>query len=153
MARGIVESGPKGAGARLMVEALRQGNHLEVAAAIGGLTRDEVYRWMKRGLSDPDGECGEFARGVRAAMAEAEARSVQVIAAAAELDWKAAAWMLERRAPSRWGKPSQETVNLASERQRMLERLQGALSEQEYMKVLEVMAGPKLVGDGTGEGE
>jgi hypothetical protein len=35
----------------------------------------------------------------------------------------------------------------------MLERLQGALTEQEYMKVLEVMAGPKLVGDGGSEGE
>lgn len=147
MAKGIVQSGPRGAGARLMVEALRQGNHIEVAAALGGLTRDDVYRWMKRGLAAPDSDYGDFAREVRAAMAESEARSVQVIAQAAETDWKAAAWMLERRAPARWGRPQQETVNLADERRRMLERLQQQLPEQEYMRVLEVMAGPKEVGD------
>jgi len=150
MARTLVESGPRGAGARLMVEALRQGNHLEVAAALGGLSREDVYKWMKRGLAEPEGDYGQFAKDVKAAMAEAEVRSVQVIAEAAERDWKAAAWMLERRAPNRWGRPSQESVDLTAERQRMLERLQGSLTEQEYLKVLEVMAGPKELGSGDG---
>jgi len=150
MARTVVESGPRGAGARLMVDALRQGNHLEVAAALGGLSREDVYKWMKRGLAEPEGDYGQFAKDVKAAMAEAEVRSVQVIAEAAERDWKAAAWMLERRAPARWGRPSQESVDLTAERQRMLERLQGSLTEQEYLKVLEVMAGPKELGSGDG---
>jgi hypothetical protein len=66
----------------------------------------------------------EFSDAVERAVAEAEARDVALIARAAEKNWQAAAWRLERRAPARWGRREQidlkHEVTTASEARRRL---------------------------------
>jgi hypothetical protein len=46
----------------------------------------------------------EFSNAVEKAMAEAEVAGVNAIVVAAARHWQAAAWMLERKHPERWGR-------------------------------------------------
>jgi hypothetical protein len=87
------------------LEAVGEGNYIETAAKLAGITKQSVYEWMKRG------ETGEqpfalFADAVKEAEARAEAHMVRLQRKAAELPqyWAAAATHLERRHPERWGK-------------------------------------------------
>jgi transposase len=80
-----------------------QGYIREVAAQAWGIAATTVYRWMKRG--EPDRPFGEFCTALKRADAEAEIACLRTIKAAANAgDWKAAAWMLERRYPEKWGR-------------------------------------------------
>ncbi len=84
--------------------ALRAGNFLETAAAYAGIDSDTIRRWAKAGARGKDAELASFAREIDQARAAAEVRDVAIIAKAAESEWTAAAWRLERRAPERWGR-------------------------------------------------
>jgi hypothetical protein len=92
-----------------IVQLLRAGNYVETAVAAAGVGRATFYEWLGRG--DPDGTVGAdepfraFRERVDHARAEGEARNVALIANAAATSWHAAAWMLERQYPDRWGKP------------------------------------------------
>ena len=60
---------------------------------------------MKRGERQPDGPYGEFCRALKRADLEAELACLRQIKEAAQNgDWRAAAWMLERRYPEKWGR-------------------------------------------------
>lgn len=92
-----------------LVNLLNLGNYLEVALAAAGVARSTFYGWIERG--DPecdavgDASFREFRECIEKARAEGEARNVTLVAAAAAVDWKAAAWMLERQFPDRWARP------------------------------------------------
>jgi hypothetical protein len=79
-----------------ILDAIRAGNHIQTAALAAGVGRSTFYEWLER---FPD-----FADAVKSARAEAETRYVAVIEKAAATSWQAAAWWLERSAPSRWGR-------------------------------------------------
>jgi len=52
-------------------------------------------------------ECGiyrEFREAVKRAEAEAEAEGVAIINTAGRKEWQARAWLLERKAPYKWGR-------------------------------------------------
>ncbi len=86
-------------------EYVAQGHSREIAAQACGIAATTVYRWMKRGETEPDGPFGEFCMALKRADAEAEIACLRRIKAAAEAgDWRAAAWMLERRYPEKWGR-------------------------------------------------
>ena len=86
-------------------EYVAQGHSREIAAQACGITATTVYRWMKRGETEPDGPFGEFCMALKRADAEAEIASLRIISAAAESGvWQAAAWKLERRYPKKWGR-------------------------------------------------
>ena len=99
-----------------IVEAVRAGNFIETAAAFAGLSKQTLYNWLKEGMRERDRrENGEepnrtkdmyvkFSIDIEQAMAEAEMRDVEIITKAAEQQWQAAAWRLERKFPDRWGK-------------------------------------------------
>jgi transposase len=72
------------------------------AAAAVGVGERSVTRWLRDGLRERVIE----ARAASPETAEAlsEARLVVLIARAAVHDWKAAAWLLERRYPERWAR-------------------------------------------------
>jgi transposase len=64
-----------------------------------------VYRWTKRGEKQASGLFREFCMALREADAVAELRCIRRLnQAACDGDWRAAAWMLERRFPERWGR-------------------------------------------------
>lgn len=94
-----------------LLQALRAGSHVESAAQLAGIAARTFHRWMERG--DPtrkdarDARYRRFREQVEQARAEAETRNVAIVAQAAQTDWKAAAWLLERTYPERWARASQ----------------------------------------------
>ena len=84
-------------------QAIRAGNYIETAAAYAGVSKDTLYAWLKRGASVRSGPYRHFSDAVSAALATAEVSAVAAVAKGAGKDWRAAAWMLERTRPERFG--------------------------------------------------
>ena len=98
-----------------IVLAVRKGNYVETAAEAVGITATTFYRWMERGEADVENDVqsvfSEFCEAIKRAKAESEAIDLDLIAdAAGKGNWQAAAWRLERRFPTKWGK--QEKLQL-----------------------------------------
>ena len=92
-----------------IVLAVRKGNYVETASEAAGITAATFYNWMERG--EADAEAGkqtiyfDFFEAIKRAKAESEQIDLDHIAdAAGKGNWQAAAWRLERRFPSKWGK-------------------------------------------------
>jgi hypothetical protein len=91
-----------------LVSLLRAGNYIEVAVRACKISKQTFYVWMRRGASDEivDAPYRELRELCETARAEGEARNVAHIATAARESWQAAAWLLERQHPDRWGRVS-----------------------------------------------
>ena len=87
-----------------IVQAVAAGNYLETAAAFAGVHRFTLHRWLKIGANAKSGKHRQFCDAVQEAMAKAEIRDVAIIGQAAQKQWQAAAWRLERKFPERWGR-------------------------------------------------
>ncbi len=100
-----------------IVDAIKAGNYIETAAAYAGIHKSTLYDWLKRGEREKQRVAGTkkkiakkeeafviFSDAVEKALADAEVRDVMLIAKAAQVDWKAAAWRLERKFPDKWGR-------------------------------------------------
>ena len=101
-----------------IVSAIKAGNYIETAAAYAGISKNTLYEWLKRGerekqrveksnkakIKKSEEIYVIFTDAVEKALAEAEMRDVLIIGKAAEKEWQAAAWRLERKFPDRWGK-------------------------------------------------
>lgn len=110
-----------------MVNIIRGGNYVETACAYVGLNKSTFYDWMKRGARELDRVKKnpkarvrkdeqiyvEFSNAIKKAEAEAEARDVLIIGKAAETQWQAAAWRLERRLPKKWGRHRPQGAEVA----------------------------------------
>jgi transposase len=120
-----------------IIDLIRAGNYLEVAATAAGIHRSTLYRWMRHGRDQKRGRYRKFLSQVEKAQAEAEARDVAIIAKAAPDDWRAAAWRLERKAPRRYGPRVQLAVQ--QELEAVLGRLEKGLPPETYEKVLQIM--------------
>jgi transposase len=106
-----------------IAQLLRAGNYVETAAAIAGIHRATFYEWSKRGaefsaaremgkrLSAADAALADFSDTIEKAVAIGEAQDLYKIAAAAEENWQAAAWRLERRFPLRWGRYQRQEIS------------------------------------------
>ena len=94
--------------ADLLVQLIKAGNYIAVAVRAAGISRSLFYRWLDRGASSAraDAPYRELRDRVEHAKAEAEARNVAAIASHARDNWQAAAWLLERQYPERWGRVS-----------------------------------------------
>lgn len=100
--------------AEKLCDLLRAGVYFGVAAEAVGIDRITCYRWRRAGKEAIEKErngseldkreitYATFATMCNQAVAEAEASNVQRIDEAADRDWKAAAWLLERRHGKRW---------------------------------------------------
>lgn len=88
----------------LLCRIISEGNYLETACAIAGIRRQTVRNWMRTGARQKRGAKREFLDAIKKAFATAEAKNVRIIATAASEQWTAAAWMLERKYPKRWGR-------------------------------------------------
>lgn len=110
------------------------GNYVETAAALFDISKVTLYKWLKRGNRQKSGIYRDFVNAVQRAMAQAEARDLQVIDRVAagtrektgpdgqpqlvkvEPNWKAAAWRLERKHSERWGRREQVQAVAPEER-------------------------------------
>jgi len=86
-----------------IVSYVRAGNFRSTAAAAAGISPVTLRDWLRRGARGEQ-PFKQFREDVDQAEAQAEARDAALISKAAEHDWKAAAWRLERRAHRRWGR-------------------------------------------------
>lgn len=101
-----------------IISAIKAGNYIETAAAYAGISKNTLYEWLKRGerekqrveksnkakIKKSEEIYVIFTDAVEKALAEAEMRDVLIIGKAAEKEWQAAAWRLERKFPDRWGR-------------------------------------------------
>lgn len=119
-----------------MVSALGSGSYREQAARYAGIGMTTMYRYLEKGeadeAEDKQSPEREFRERVLGAEADAEIRAVGLIRQAAQgrpesrrvLDdgtvlttpaqpptWQAAAWLLERKHPDRWGRRSRLDVD------------------------------------------
>lgn len=95
-----------------IVRAIQAGNYQETAARFGGIGVSTFYKWMARGLDEPDSKYGEFREAVENAKAAAEVMDVALIdQAAKDGSWQAAAWKLERKFPHKWGRVQRTEIS------------------------------------------
>ena len=86
---------------------IEAGNYIEVACGAVGIHKDTYYEWIKKGNAGKQ-PYADFADAIKKATDKAEIRNVVVIQKAAQENWQASAWYLERKHPDRWGK--KETI-------------------------------------------
>lgn len=95
-----------------IITALRAGNYQDTAAAYAGIDESTFYRWMERGLAEPESDYGEFRKAVIKAKSDAEVRDLYLIDQAAQSgSWQAAAWKLERKFPHKWGRVNRTEIS------------------------------------------
>lgn len=86
---------------------IRNGVTVEVAAQATGISESTFYAWMERGEQAQSGAFREFYEAIEQARGQSESLQVVRVSQAAQRgSWQAAAWLLERRHPERWAKPT-----------------------------------------------
>jgi len=98
----------------LIIKYILSGNYIEVAALAAGISKVTLYNWIKRGRrAREQGRWNiyrDFLNAIEQAFAKSEAHDVFIITQAAETQWQASAWRLERKFPDRWGKKETHVV-------------------------------------------
>lgn len=91
-----------------IVEAVTAGAFRDQAAAVIGIGRTTLYDYLARGQTDLDNGVtsiyAELQDALTRAEAQAELTAIQIIRQHAPMDWRAAAWYLERKYPAKWGR-------------------------------------------------
>lgn len=120
---------------------VRNGDYQDVAAKAQGIGRRTLFDWKERAKSGEQ-PFADFVEQLEIAQACAEQRDLALIGRAAETQWQAAAWRLERMHPERYGKRDKVTVALEvqQELETALDKLQATLSPDEYARVLAILA-------------
>lgn len=98
--------------AETLIEA---GSYAVTVCAYLGIGETTWYRWLKEGEAAKSGLKREFWEAIIQADARAEIGNVAVIRKAAENDWRAAAFFLERRFPKKWGRKRRTTADMEHE--------------------------------------
>jgi len=101
-------------------QAIRAGNYKEVACQFAGISGTTLRNWVNKGRQSEakgDDNCVyyHFLKGLEEAEAEAEVRNVAIVQRAAEKQWQASAWMLERRHPDRWSRNDKQRIEVKAE--------------------------------------
>jgi transposase-like protein len=92
----------------VVAEQVEAGAYFESAAVAAGVNKTTLYRWRERGEADlehgRDTLEALFCTALERAAAVAERTASLNVLRASLVDWRAAAWYLERRRPDRWGR-------------------------------------------------
>lgn len=80
------------------------GNTVKTIYGALDISKQTWYNWLDKGEKAKSGLYRKLYEEVEKAESKAESRYVTIIAQAAEKEWQAAAWWLERKYPERWGK-------------------------------------------------
>lgn len=126
-----------------IVGTLRLGNYVEHAASYAGISRGTLYNWLKKGdearekrdngseLDEIEERYARFSEDVDNARATAIVRNVSIIQQAAQTNWQAAGWWLERTAPQHFARqvrtelsgPNQGPVQVNVSRDDLIEEI------------------------------
>lgn len=109
-----------------IVTAVRGGNYLDDSARYAGIGERTIFEWLAKGrealeaagddidLVPPDRQLyARLTQAVEKARSDAVVRNLTLIQRAAETNWQAAAWYLERTNPRKWGR--RDTVEITGE--------------------------------------
>lgn len=134
-----------------IVALVEQGNYPETAAQCEGISRTAFYEWMERGRRG-EAPFADFADAVTRARAKAERSALDTIRAGFADEQRGAEraqWFLERTAADRFGRRDKVVVEntVRDELDRVLSKLEAALSAEEFDRVLRIIAD-----DGAGTG-
>jgi len=88
---------------KIICDALRKGASRSAAAEAADITYTTLCRWVREGRKGSDEKYVRFLEAVEHAEAEVELELISKVKDYAPKDWRAAAWLLERRHPDRWG--------------------------------------------------
>jgi len=107
---------------KIIVDALTLGVYVETACGLAGIEPMTFYRWLRRGQQNDGKSFVDFRMAVLKAMAGAEYSNVVTVrTAAARGEWRASAWLLERRWGDRWrskdGANKDEEASIPRERE------------------------------------
>ncbi len=123
-------------------ELLARGNYDKTVYRYLGIGEASWFRYINRGEEDfnngKDTVYAKFYIQTTKARAQSEIRNVGVIQQAAENDWKASAWFLERKFAARWGRRDKTEftgkdggpIEIANAKESLLKKLT-ELSEEE----------------------
>lgn len=126
-----------------IIHAVELGNRTETAALAHGIGIQDLEAWLQT-AREPDAPFlyVDFAKRLAAAWNTSEMEMVEEIREAVDgqgnRDWRALAWLLERRDPKRWGLQIQ--VNVREQLQAALTKLERALPPEVYEFVLAVLS-------------
>ena len=120
-----------------ILSSLRMGSTRAHAAAYAGISERALYTWLKRGAEEKRGLYVQFVQDVKKAEGECTHSMLTVIQKAAESDWKAAAWCLERCR----GYTRTNAVRLSVDESAQDEAKNGQSARDRLLAKLEVLAG------------
>lgn len=125
-----------------VVKAIATGNTRDTAAAYAGVNRATLFEWLARGRRELTGLYRDFADAVEKAEADAIVISVALIRTAAQRNWQAAAWWLERRYPDEWGRKDRLSIESLkrTEAEKMAREL-GIEVEEVMVAIDDILAG------------
>ena len=92
-----------------IVDGINAGLTFRLTCARAGVNPATFYRWLEKGETAKSGRYREFCDTVSRAKADSALRLVSQITLQAPTDWRAAAFMLERRFPDDYGKRTEVT--------------------------------------------
>ena len=93
----------------VIVDGINAGLTFRLTCARAGVTYTTFYNWLEKGEAAKSGVLREFFDAVERAKADSALRLVSQITLQAPTDWRAAAFILERRFPDDYGKRSEIT--------------------------------------------
>jgi len=85
-------------------EVLKDGNYIITACEASGISKNAFFMWMNKGEKATEGIYKDFYDSVKKAQADSETFLLKTIKVKSLEQWQAAAWMLERKFPERWGR-------------------------------------------------
>ncbi len=92
--------------------AIKRGLSQKTAAQLAGISEATLQGWIAKGRQAPHGQYVEFLKKLEGARGEGEKELVDIIKAAVnangDADWRAAAWLLERRWRDEYSRKAQE---------------------------------------------
>lgn len=86
-----------------IIAAVKAGAFIETAAISAGICRATFQNWLRKGEAQKNGIYRDFFDAVNEAFADVSIKDIGLIGLAAERDWRAAAYRLEKRMPKEYG--------------------------------------------------
>jgi transposase len=126
--------------------AVSAGTSYKAAAQSAGVAESTLHSWLARGRAEQgarrqDASERPYVRlleAVEQASGRAEVRAAELITKAAETDWRAAAFYLERRDPETWGKHL--AVEHSADPERTFDQLLDLCTDEELAILQDVAA-------------
>ncbi len=118
----------------MILAAIKCGAPNKVACEGAGVGESTLYQWLELARERPGSEYAEFAEQLTRARQEGRISRLALIQKAAKLDWRAAAWLLERDMPEEFSMRYKVEHSVKSGEITLGEALRMMRDDSPYMK-------------------